>query len=320
MVFTQKRTIFAVCYNCMARDIINRFVWIVDTLNRYGRLTRTQINDLWLRSPVSEGKPLPERTFHYYRRAIEENFHIDIGCNSLGEYFIEGSGSKRDKAFSNWLLDNYAVGTALKSSADTDGRVYVEEIPSAREFLPDVLEAIRNNEKTVFTYAGFSRSRPEPGIVFHPYFLKLYKQRWYMVGLREKSADIRTYALDRVKEMRLMSKNFTMPEDLDPSQFFDNIIGITLSKAPPRIVKIRATPQQAKYFRALPLHHSQQEEIHDSYSIFTYRLKLNYELVHELLGYGAGVTVLAPKELQVMVTDELRQSMRQYEELLAETI
>lgn len=208
----------------------------------------------------------------------------------------------------------------MKESHAASGRVLVEDVPSAREFLPTVLEAIGSSEKIVFTYAGFNRSRAECDILFHPYFVKRYKQRWYMVGLREKTADIRTYALDRVKEMRLMSKNFTMPEDLDPSQFFDNIIGITLSKAPPRIVKIRATPQQAKYFRALPLHHSQQEEIHDSYSIFTYKLKLNYELVHELLGYGSGVTVLAPKELQVMVTDELRQSMRLYEELLAETI
>ena len=84
-------------------------------------------------------------------------------------------------------------------------------------------------------------------------------------------------------------------------------------------MKIRATPQQAKYFRALPLHHSNQDEIHDNYSIFTYRLKLNYELLKELLGYGAGVTVLAPKELQLMVTDELRQSLRQYDELLPES-
>jgi len=312
LVFTQKRTIFAVGYNCMARDIINRFVWIVDTLNRYGRLTRTQINDLWLRSPVSEGKPLPERTFHYYRRAIEENFHIDIGCNSLGEYFIEGSGSKRDKAFSNWLLDNYAVGTALKSSADTDGRVYVEEIPSAREFLPDVLEAIRNNEKTVFTYAGFSRSRPEPGIVFHPYFLKLYKQRWYMVGLREKSADIRTYALDRVRELNLMKETFVMPDDNSAADIFDNIIGISSSKADVKTVRLKADRTQAKYFRALPLHHSQTEEVHDDFSVFSLRVKINYELVHEILACGKSVEVLAPRELKAMVITELEETLEKY--------
>lgn len=296
----------------MARDMINRYVWIVDTLNRYGRLTRAQINDLWLRSSVSEGKPLPERTFHYYRRAIEENFHIDIACNRLGEYFIDAADSRRDKAFSNWLLDNYAVGTALTASADTEGRVYVEEIPSAREFLPDVLEAIHNNEKIIFTYAGFSRSRPEPGIVFHPYFLKLYKQRWYMVGLREKSADIRTYALDRVRVMNLMKETFVMPEDNAASDIFDNIIGISSSKAEVKTVRLRADRTQAKYFRALPLHHSQTEEVHEDYSIFTLRVKINYELVHEILACGKSLVVMAPQELQAMVVSELEETLEKY--------
>ncbi len=298
----------------MARDLVSRYVWIVDTLNRYGHLTREEIDRLWMRSPLGDGNPIPPRTFFHYRRAIEENFHIDILCNRNGEYYIDHGDDDRNRLLTNWLLDSYAVNNAVKKSHAASDRVLVEDVPSARDYLPIVLDAIGASEKIRFTYAGFNRSRPETDIVFHPYFVKRYKQRWYMVGLREKTGDIRTYALDRVKEMKLMSSNFEMPQDIDPSQFFDNIIGITLTKAPVRIVKIRATPQQAKYFRALPLHHSQQEEIHDKYSIFTYRLKLNYELVHELLGYGAGVTALAPKELQVMITDELRRTLAQYED------
>lgn len=299
----------------MSRDLISRYIWIVDTLNRYGKLTREDIDRLWLRSHLSDGNPIPQRTFFHYRRAIEENFHIDILCNRNGEYYIDHGDDDRNRLLTNWLLDSYAVNNAMKESHAASDRVLVEDVPSARDFLPIVLEAIGAAEKIRFTYAGFNRSRAETDIMFHPYFVKRYKQRWYMVGLREKTADIRTYALDRVKEMKLVSSNFTMPEDLDPAQFFDNIVGITLTKAPVRIVKIRTTPQQAKYFRALPLHHSQQEELHDQYSIFTYRLKLNYELVHELLSYGAGVTVLAPKELQVMITEELRRSLSQYEEI-----
>ncbi len=299
----------------MARDLISRYVWIVDTLNRYGKLTREEIDRLWLRSHLSDGNPIPPRTFFHYRRAIEENFHIDILCNRNGEYYIDHGDDDRNRLLTNWLLDSYAVNNAMKESHAASDRVLVEDVPSAREYLPTVLEAIGASEKIRFTYAGFNRSRPETDIVFHPYFVKRYKQRWYMVGLREKTADIRTYALDRVKEMKLVSSNFTMPQDLDPAQFFDNIIGITLSKAAVRIVKIRTTPQQAKYFRALPLHQSQQEEIHDQYSIFTYRLKLNYELVHELLSYGAGVTVLAPKELRVMITEELRLTLSHYNEI-----
>lgn len=297
----------------MPRDLISRYVWIVDTLTRYGKLTRRQLNDLWLRSPLSDGRPMPERTFFYYRRAIEDNFHIDIGCTSSGEYFIENAGSRRDRNFANWLIDNYAVSSALKDSPDTDSRVYVEEVPSAREYLPMTLDAIRNNEKIMFTYAGFSRSRPEPGIVFHPYCLKLYKQRWYMVGLREKSGDIRTYALDRVREMKLMKETFIVPDGFSASDIFDNIVGITSSKAGIKDVRLKTDRTQAKYFRALPLHASQTEEVHDDYSIFSFRLKLNYELVHEILACGKSVEVLSPPELKAMVVSELKESLSHYE-------
>lgn len=299
----------------MPRDLISRYVWLVDLLNRYGKLTRAQINEMWERSELSDGRPMPERTFHYYRRAIEQNFNIDIRCNSLGEYYIDTPDNKRDKAFASWLLDTYAVGSALRevSQGDADERIRVEEIPSAGHFLTTAIQAIRRNEKVRFTYAGFKRSRAETGILFHPYFLKLYKQRWYMVGLREQSGEIRTYALDRIKEMQLLKETFTMPEGDNPAaDIFDNIIGITSSKAEVRLVRFKADRTQAKYFRALPLHHSQTEELHDDYSIFTLKVKLNYELLHELLSCGRAVTVLEPPELRAMIVDELKQTLSLY--------
>ena len=192
-------------------------------------------------------------------------------------------------------------------------RVEIEDVPSAREFLPLVLESIRNSNKIVFSYAGFNRSRTEHDIRFRPYFLKRYKQRWYMVGLREKSNDIRTYALDRVKDMKALDEAFEKPEEVTLGDLFGNIIGVTTSEAPVRVVKIRTTTSQAKYFRALPLHPSQQEMIHDTYSIFTYRLKLNYELVHELLALGDSVEVLEPRELRVMIMTQLRDTLKLYE-------
>lgn len=297
----------------MARDIISRYIWLIDTLTRYKKLNRAEINNLWLRSSVSDGKPIPERTFFHYRRAIEENFHIDIRCNRAGEYYIERPEDPQNQLLTNYLLDSYAVNNAVKESITDGSRVAVEEVPSARQFLPTVLDAISRNEKIEFTYAGFNRSRHEKEIIFHPYFVKRYKQRWYMIGLKESAGHIRTYALDRVKEMKILSRNFAMPEGMTHAALFDNVIGVTSSKAPVRVIKLMTDPTQAKYFRALPFHHSQQEEIHDSYSIFTFRLKLNYELVHEILSYGNSVKVLQPRELEVMVKNELALALALYD-------
>lgn len=298
----------------MRRDLISRYIWIVDTITRYGRLTRQELNGLWRRSSLSDGEDLPERTFFHYRRAIEDNFHIEIKCDRQGRYFIDNGEDANNKTLSNWLLDSYAVNNAMKETRDTAGRVAVEDVPSARQFLPLLLEAIAGSNKLSFSYAGFNRSRIERDIIFRPYFVKRYKQRWYMIGFKENASDIRTYALDRVKEMTILTETFEMPPEINPSDFFEDLIGITYSKAPAKIVKIQTTPTQAKYFRALPFHSSQQEFIHDNYSIFTYKLKLNYELVHELLSYGANIRVLEPRELKVMITNELKESLALYED------
>lgn len=294
------------------RDLINKYVWIVDTLTRYDRLTRREINELWQRSAYGDGNEMPARTFYHYRRGIEENFHIDILCDKKGRYYIDPGQRQQNRSVTNWLLESYAANTAMKESAIPTDRVSVEDVPSAREYLPVVLAAIGDSSKLRFTYAGFTRTRPEEDIVYHPYFVKRYKQRWYMIGWKEKSKDIRTYALDRVKEMTTIGEKFEMP-DVTPEPFFSNLIGITESKASVKEVRIMTTPTQAKYFRALPFHSSQQEELNDSYSIFTYRLKLNYELVHELLSYGNALKVLSPRELVMMVTEELKSTLHLYE-------
>ena len=294
------------------KDLINRYIWLVDTLTRYDRLTRKEINELWRRSAYGDGNDMPERTFFYYRRAIEENFHIDILCDKLGRYYIDPGQRQQNKSVTNWLLESYAANSAMKQSAIPTERVSVEDVPSAREHLPTVLGAIGDCSKLRFTYAGFSRTRPEENIVFHPYFVKRYKQRWYMIGLKEKSKDVRTYALDRVKEMTTIGENFVMP-DITPEPFFSNLIGVTDSKGEVKEVVIQASPTQAKYFRALPFHATQEEKVGDRYSVFTYRLRLNYELVHELLSYGSGLRVLAPRELVVMITNELRATLSLYD-------
>lgn len=298
----------------MNSNLISRYIWLVDTLSTYGRLSRQQISKLWKKSYLSNGEELPERTFFHYRRAIEEIFKIEIGCDGRGEYYIDKESMQANRGLTSWLLDSFAVGNILSGSEDISSRVEIEAVPSAREFLPQIVNALRERLKIRFDYAGFNRSRTERGIDFEPYFLKRYKQRWYMLGYREKDKAMRTYALDRIKGLVVTGAKFDFPEDLTLADAFGNILGVTSTKADIRTVKLQTTRTQAKYFRALPLHHSQTEELTgEDYSIFSFRLQLNYELVHEILGLGDSVKVLEPKELRLMVVTELKKTLSLYE-------
>ena len=297
----------------MNGNLITRYIWLVDLLARYEGLTREKISQHWMQSDISDGHPLPERTFFHYRRSIEEIFNIRIVCNRLGEYSVSDHDGESRRRLRDWMLDSMAISHAFQDTPEVAERVEVEDVPSAREYLPQVLDAIKASEYVVFTYAGFNRSRPESDILFRPYFLKRFKQRWYVAGYKEDDGSLRTYALDRVSGLHTVDRRFEHTDKLTLSDFFGNILGVTGSRAPVREVCLQATAMQAKYLRALPLHHSQREEVCDGYSLFRYSLKLNYELVHEIMSLGDGVKVIAPKELEVMVVTELRRALARYD-------
>ena len=91
----------------MARNLINRYVWLVDTISRYGRITLKDLNAAWLRSDISEGKPLARRTFFHYRDGVEEMFDINIQCDkSTFEYYIDDTGGESNARLRSWVVDS----------------------------------------------------------------------------------------------------------------------------------------------------------------------------------------------------------------------
>ncbi|MCM1005094.1 MAG: WYL domain-containing protein [Prevotella sp.] len=296
----------------MSSENLNIFIWIIDTINAHGRITRAELSDLWQRAPHSDGNPIPHRTFFAYRREIERIFGIGIQCDNAYRYYIEKPEGEGSEAFRNWMLDSYALRHAMTDARDISDRIVVEKVPSAREHLSTFINAVRENKKVSFTYKGYTRPLPQDGIILSPYFLRLFKQRWYVIGAR-KDGSVRTYALDRISNLIISTDSFSTDEVPNPEEFFGDIYGITYSHADAQKVKLRVLPYYANYLRALPLHNSQKEEIFSDCSIFSYTLKLTPDLVREIVNMGPQVTVLEPRPLILMVTDQLRATLANYD-------
>lgn len=295
----------------MAKNQLTKYIWLVDTIRRHKRITREEINARWVLSPLSEGKEIPRRTFFNYRQAIEDLFNIIIECDpATFEYYIEED--EHTESANNWLLDSAATNEMITSSRDIANRVFLENVPSAREYLPIVIDAIRSGTALKFDYHPYTRSLPTRDVTLEPYFTKIFKQRWYVVGRNIKEDKIKTYALDRMRSATLLNSKFEMPADFDPAEYFRDAFGIVVDKGEPKIIKIKAEGTQAKYFRALPLHHSQTEMVNDQYSIFQYRMRITRDLVTELLSYGSAITVLEPRELKAMIKTELERALQNY--------
>ncbi|MBD5317539.1 MAG: WYL domain-containing protein [Bacteroides sp.] len=300
----------------MSGNLFSRYVWIVDTIRRHGSITRRQLNEKWKNSPYSNGgQPLTRRTFYNYRNAIAELFQVNIECDPVTyEYSIESAGVNNE-SITNWLLNSATMSDVLAGSRDIASRIYVEEVPSARTYLAAMIDAIKGNHPVRMAYHPYTRSKPTPDIMLEPYFLKIFRQRWYVTGMNVKDRKLKTYALDRIADLSIDSgSTFEMPADFDPEEYFRYSYGIIFDEGEPKRVQLKVDPRQAKYMRALPLHHSQSESIHDAYSIFTYNLKLTPDFIQELLSMGPKVTVINPPELRAIITASLRDTLANYAE------
>lgn len=295
----------------MASNLLARYIWLVDTIRRHGRISRSELDKLWQRSRFSNGESMARRTFYSYRQAIEELFNINIECDPRTfEYFIADADTHANSV-SDWLLNSAAVSDMLSNSRDMAGRIFLENVPSARSFLGLIIEAMRHNRRVRFVYHSYTRSRPA-AVVIEPYFVKIFKQRWYVIGRVAAEDKVKTYALDRMTDCVATSETFKPDPDFDAEAYFRHSFGIVYSQSEPRRIAIKADPLRAKYLRALPLHPSQSEVVHDKYSIFYYQMRLTADLVEEILSHGPRLTVIEPPELRAMVATELRAALATY--------
>ena len=289
----------------MAKDLFNRYIWLVDTIYRADGITFEEINEKWLRNSMSEGLDLPLKTFHNHRKAIEDMFDINIVCDKRGgyKYYIENADDMEKGGVRTWLLNTFAVNNLINESHHLKRRIVFEQIPSGQNFLTPVIEAMRDGMSIEIKYKSFWR-QDEYTTDVEPYFVKVFKQRWYLIARNKIKDAIRIYVLDRIHALSQTGNAFVMPKDFSPEEYFYNSFGIiSQDNCPPEIVELKVYGTQKEYFRTLPLHHSQEEvENADGYSIFRYYLSPTYDFIQEILSHGCEVEVLSPQHLR----DEVR--------------
>lgn len=282
------------------KELFKRYLWLVDLIYRNDGITRDEINRSWRRSKFNANKEdeIPERTFHRHKIAIEELFDVQIVCDRHGDktYHIADREALQKEGTLEWLLNSFAVNDILSECKDLKRRILFEPAPVGLQYLPTITEAMRDGKVLELSYQSFRMDAPARHEV-EPFCLKLYRQRWYLVGRRPDRDVLRTFALDRIHEVEVTDRAFKMPESFDAERYFENTVGIVVEEnCRPQTVTIRAANGQQDYIRSLPLHPTQQEvETGDGNATFTFFAQPNNDLLRELLGYGGDVTVIKPK-------------------------
>lgn len=187
------------------------------------------------------------------------------------------------------------------------------------EFLDQLYQSIIKKESVKITYQSF-KARASSTFDFHAYLLKEFRNRWFLVGRKQKEDSILNLALDRIISVDKSEKPFRASPTFDAESYFKHAIGVSVSpNLEPEEVRLFVTHKHAPYVLTKPFHPSQQVVDKDYYGV-TISLKVhhNFELEKEILGLGDGVKVIAPKRLRKNIQARVQGALDLYQTELSE--
>ena len=183
------------------------------------------------------------------------------------------------------------------------------------EFIEPLHSAILAKRPLKINYQSF-RARFPTSLIFHPYALKEFNNRWFVYGNKPKDTYVVNLALDRIVSLEeAPGVEFIENSEFNPETWFDDLVGVT--KFPTdKCEKVRfwASPLEAPYIKTKPIHNSQKviESNRDGSAIFEIDVIVNRELVRLIFGYAEGLKVLSPRKLQNMIKKHFRLGLENY--------
>lgn len=283
------------------------YVWIVNTLRKRRRLTLSELNELWVSDEVAEGNPLPRSSFNKYRDAILDMFGLIIDCDSTYHYYISNPGEVDEDQTKQWMLSMLTTGLTLSGSSAIKDSVILENVPAGFEFLPVILQAIRQTRTIMLGYQKFGFEPYTKPV--DPYAVKLFRQRWYL--LADNGERMSVYSFDRMQSATLTDQRFARPKDFSPEDYFAEYFGVMTDGTPLEHVVLRAYGKMANLLRTLPLHASQRElESGEGYTDYALDIRPSIDFVSELLSKIDGLDVLEPQSLKEKISRILNDALR----------
>ena len=299
----------------MISKTFNRYIWLLNLLLQEKQMTFDEISKRWKESNLGDNKPLPLRTFHQHRVAVEELFGVEIKCNPSNgyKYYITNPEVLRNDRTRKWLLNSFNLSNMIIAGHNMKDRILFEDIPRGTEYLQTIIDAMQQSKELELDYQPFYGHRTT--YTLQPYAMKAYHKRWYVLGFIKELNAIRNIALDRLLEMTIKEQSFSFPENFNAAKYYENTVGIFVNEdLSPVKVKLRAYGKQIEYLRSLPLHKSQCETFskYGEFCVFEYKLCLTPELSSQILAMGENIEVLEPQELREEIMSRLNDCLNRY--------
>ena len=188
------------------------------------------------------------------------------------------------------------------------------------EHLDILYQAILKKMVLTLTYQSFKAREPQQ-FTFHPFILKEFNNRWFLVGKKKASAVIMTLALDRILAIDFNTKVDYIDEDFNGDTYYENTIGVTvMGEQYVQKVVLKVNRPHSPYVLTKPLHHSQRliKELGNGAILIELNVHHNYELERIILGFGDGIHVVEPPTLRQSILSRLQNGADLYRTEMSE--
>lgn len=334
--------------------------------NHYRHLTTEDLMDL-VNAELGElgMRPVCKRTIEMDLKYLEDGpFHAEIEHYLLDE---ESQNSKipvkrrchryADKSFSIFKKkmtddEKYLLSEAFSLLGQFDGLPNLEALESLRaslemksdrrivSFAKNPLEnsslfgqlftAITQRQVIEIHYHRFDNPDEDRTRTVHPYLLKEYNRRWYLIAADKEDGKLLTFGLDRIDYFVDRPGIIYHPYNGDLAERYEDIIGVTLYEDQPvQTIVFWVSDYSKDYVATKPLHESQRnisgeraEKLRQQFPtltggrFFSIDCIENYELIRELTSFGAELIVLSPDPIKEKVRERINVMQDRYSDII----
>ncbi|TAE68703.1 MAG: WYL domain-containing protein [Bacteroidetes bacterium] len=292
---------------------------------------------------------IEERQLKYYLQAIRDEHHINIEYNKkINEYVKKDNAkgnlidslyitNKEITAFENAistlkslkdlplfsdlseLFDKLKDTIQFRYQSQTKEIIEFENVPLIKgtDLIMPIWERIKEEKVIEIRYKKFDDK--EENYVLHPYQLKEYQNRWYVIGLENSKNDLRILALDRIEEITNSWDVKYIKNTTDLKKIFYHSFGLYLNtKQQTEKIILEFSSKRAKYLKTQAFHPQQSETkriLKDDENGLTiqFDLKINDELIMKLASFGSDVKIISPQNLQTKLKQYLEPVIKMYQ-------
>lgn len=281
----------------------------------YSDLKRLQHPDLY--NAELEKKTIDRKVYYRYRDKGFSIHNSPLTPQQLTElqHILQGLEQLSNFPFGAWL-DSLRENSKQISGQHYQGKtlIGIDHNPDLEgiEYFTEIFQAITHQQVLSIRYRDFAGK--DFRYIFHPYYLKQYNQRWFLIGLNESAPDaFWNLALDRIRDLESIPRAF-IPTDVDFEDYFYDIIGVTHQvDAAIETILLKFSPQSLPYVLTKPLHPSQKTKKSGAETLIQIEVKPNYELFSVLRSFGKNVEILEPAPVRETFIRELKEAVALYD-------